>query len=96
MSSIDIQVGRFVWNAEKDRLNKDRHAIGFRHARRAFEDPKRLIAVDPLHSQTEERFYGVGKVQRRILTIRFTYRGELIRMIGAGFWRRGKRLYEER
>ena len=31
----------------------------------------------------------------KILTVRFTYREHLIRIIGAGYWRRGKKAYEE-
>ena len=27
--------------------------------------------------------------------VRFTYRGETIRIIGAGYWRKGRRLYEK-
>ena len=34
-----------------------------------------------------------GKVDDGILTVRFTYRGETIRIIGAGYWRKGRRIY---
>lgn len=27
--------------------------------------------------------------------MRFTYRNEVIRIIGAGYWRKGKRIYEQ-
>ena len=30
-----------------------------------------------------------------ILTVRFTYRNQRIRIIGAGYWRRGKKIYEQ-
>jgi hypothetical protein len=30
-----------------------------------------------------------------ILTVRFTYRGHVIRIYGAGYWRKGRRIYEE-
>lgn len=30
-----------------------------------------------------------------IMTVRFTYRNNKIRIIGAGYWRKGKKLYEE-
>lgn len=29
-----------------------------------------------------------------ILTVRFTYRGSVIRIFGAGYWRKGKAIYE--
>ena len=47
------------------------------------------------HSKTEERFYCFGKVAGGVLTVRFTYRGDLIRIIGAGYWRKGKLVYEK-
>jgi len=49
---------------------------------------------DARHSHTEQRFYCFGQVPEGVLTVRFTYRGQVIRIIGAGFWRRGKQLYE--
>lgn len=29
------------------------------------------------------------------MTVRFTYREESIRIIGAGYWRKGKKIYEQ-
>lgn len=43
----------------------------------------------------EERFYCFGRVERGVLTVRFTYRDGVIRIIGAGFWRKGKAVYEQ-
>jgi uncharacterized DUF497 family protein len=57
-------------------------------------DPHRVIAKDVTHSQTEERFYCFGEVDGGVLTVRFTYRTAIIRIIGAGFWRKGKAIYE--
>jgi uncharacterized DUF497 family protein len=44
----------------------------------------------------EERYYCFGSVGNRIMTVRFTYRDNVIRIIGAGFWRNGKEIYEEK
>lgn len=30
-----------------------------------------------------------------VLTVRFTYRQQTIRIIGAGYWRKGKAIYEQ-
>jgi len=57
-------------------------------------DPRRVIAKDETHSQTEERFYCFGEVDGGVLTVRFTYRASVIRIIGAGYWRKGKAIYE--
>jgi hypothetical protein len=36
-----------------------------------------------------------GKVEEHIVTVRFTYRNYKIRIIGAGYWRKGKKIYEK-
>ncbi len=61
----------------------------------AFADPKRVIAEDLSHSSSEERYYCFGWVEGGVLTVRFTYRGEVIRIFGAGYRRKGKRIYEQ-
>ncbi len=37
----------------------------------------------------------VGKIEERILTVRFAYREDKIRIFGAGYWRKGKDYYEK-
>lgn len=62
----------------------------------AFADPRRVIAEDVSHSSADERrFYCFGRIGEGILTVRFTWRDGIIRIIGAGYWRRGKRIYEQ-
>jgi uncharacterized DUF497 family protein len=85
---------RFEWNPRKDRENQDKHGVAFAAAQYAFGDPKRVIAEDVSHSKAEKRYYCFGKVADGILTVRFTYRKGVIRIIGAGYWRKGKRIYE--
>jgi len=82
------------WDAAKDRENQAKHDVAFAVAQHAFADPKRIIAEDLEHSQTEHRFYCFGKVGDGILTVRFTYRQHKIRIIGAGYWRKGRAIYE--
>jgi uncharacterized DUF497 family protein len=65
------------------------------HRQRAFADPQRVILSDEEHSADESRYYCVGRVGGGILTVRFTYRNNVIRIFGAGYWRKGKKLYEE-
>ena len=85
---------RFDWNPEKDVENQHKHGVSFGRAQYAFADPQRVIAKDVSHSQAEERFYCFGEVDGGILTVRFTYRASVIRIIGAGYWRKGKATYE--
>jgi len=85
----------FEWDDEKDLANQDKHGISFFLAQFAFADPHRVIAEDLSHSAREKRYYCFGKVAGNILTVRFTYRENIIRIIGAGYWRKGKWIYEK-
>jgi uncharacterized DUF497 family protein len=93
---ISIRWGRFVWNGEKERINVIRQRIGFRAAARAFQDPYRIITPDEKHSHQEKRRFCIGRVGSEVVTVRFTYRGRQIRIFGAGIWRKGRKLYEEK
>ena len=83
------------WDDEKDKENQAKHNVPFSLAQQAFLDPHRLIAEDIEHSTEENRYYCIGRVGNGILTVRFTYRGNIIRIYGAGYWRKGRKTYEE-
>ena len=85
----------FEWDDAKDAANQRKHGVSFALAQLAFMDPKRVILEDLSHSGDETRFYCLGWVAEGVLTVRFTYRDERIRIIGAGYWRKGKRVYEQ-
>ena len=85
----------FEWDQEKDRENQQRHGVSFELAQYAFADSNRVIAQDPSHSRDEDRFFCFGRVGDGILTVRFTHRAGVIRIFGAGYWRKGKRIYEQ-
>lgn len=86
---------KFEWDEEKDKENKIKHGVSFVTAQKAFFDPQRVIAEDVAHSSEEDRFYCMGRVNDSIMTVRFTYRGDIIRIYGAGYWRQGRKVYEE-
>jgi uncharacterized DUF497 family protein len=85
----------FEWDDEKDKENQVKHNVPFSLAQQAFLDPHRLIVEDIEHSTEENRYYCIGRVGNGILTVRFTYRGNIIRIYGAGYWRKGRKTYEE-
>ena len=87
--------GRFEWDPKKDRENQAKHGVPFEAAQYAFADPQRVIAEDLEHSQTEKRYFCFGVVGEGILTVRFTVRGKTIRIFGAGYWRKGRRIHEK-
>jgi len=89
-----MAAARFAWDTAKDRENQLKHGVGFATAQFAFAVPRRVIAMDANHSTGEERYFCFGAMGSGILTVRFTYRSNVIRIVGAGYWRKGKRIYE--
>ena len=80
----------------KSLLILEKHGVSFSLAAKAFKDPKRKIYVDERHSHLEQRFFCIGQVNNRILTVRFLYCDEKIRIIGAGYWRKGGVYYDKK
>lgn len=85
----------FEWDDEKDRENQMKHKVSFSLAQQAFLDPHRVIVEDVSHSIEEQRFYCIGSVGEGIMTVGFTYRGNVIHIYGAGYWRKGRDIYEK-
>lgn len=92
---VTVTFGSFEWDKDKEALNINAHGLDFYAAALAFLDTKRIVAIDERHSQQEPRFFCIGSVGERIATVRFTKRGKRIRIIGAGYWRQGRKLYEK-
>jgi uncharacterized DUF497 family protein len=87
----------FEWDPKKNAENKRKHGVSFFEAQYAFADPQRVIARDITHStKLEDRYFCFGKVSDGVLTVRFTYRNNTIRIFGAGYWRKGKGIYERK
>lgn len=84
----------FEWDPVKDTANQEKHGVSFAEARRAFADPRRVIYPDVEHSAAENRYFCLGMVDGKVVTVRFTWREGRIRIFGAGFWRKGKTLYD--
>lgn len=92
---MDWIEGDFEWDRAKELANAVKHGLDFTLAQAAFDDSRRVIAYDQGHSADEPRFYCYGKVGGGVLTVRFILRGGRIRIIGAGYWRKGRRIYEQ-
>ena len=90
-----MKKAKFEWDPNKNSINKDEENAHDQRAQHAFEDVKRIIAEDIDHSGDEKRFFCFGEVDGGILTVRFTYRDDTIRIFGAGYWRKGKKIYEK-
>ena len=85
---------RLEFDPAKEAKNLAKHGVDFSTVLRVFEDPDRLIVPNPKHSPEEPRFYAIGHDGKGILTVRFTIRGDALRVIGAGYWRKQKKAYE--
>ena len=59
---------RFVWDETKNRANLRKHGVDFEIAANAFEGPM-LVKRDDRKDYGEDRFIGIGAVDRRFLVI---------------------------
>jgi len=85
----------FDWDSQRNANNKTKYGVDFETAQYAFFDPHRLIIHDAKHSELEERWFCIGKVENSVLTVRFTYRNGIIRIFGAAEWRKWRKFYEK-
>lgn len=86
----------FEWDENKNTINIEKHNVSFFEAQMAFADPARIILADSENSIVEKRFYCIGNIQGKIVTVRFTIRNNNIRILGAGYWRKQKKMYESK
>lgn len=85
----------FEWDEDKNQTNQEKHGVSFETAQDAFDDPARIIIRDLAHEKYEKRFFCLGLVGNAVLTVRFSYRRKKIRIFGAGYWRQGRKRYEQ-
>ena len=87
----------FTWDARKDRLNRQKHGIGFDTAMRIFDDPFH-VAVQDREVEGEERWQTIGMVGQTLLLVAHTVdeENDVIRMISARKATRAeRRIYAE-
>ena len=91
---VNFELGeyKFVWDSEKEKINRRKHKVGFRVAARVFLDENRIDDYDEFHSDFEERVKTIGRIDG-ILSVIYTERGEKNRIISA---RQADRNEEER
>lgn len=72
----------FEWDEEKNAINIRKHKLSFETAINVFNDEYRIEIYDEEHSQTEDRYNVIGKVEDIIFVV-YTERSEAIRIISA-------------
>lgn len=85
---------KFEWDALKESFNFQKHGVDFSSVEWVFADPYRILQISQGKSRIEPRYRCVGFDGKGILTVCFTLRSGVIRVISAGYWRKGKKLYE--
>jgi len=89
----------FAWDPKKEATNLLKHGVSFIEAQQAFKDPHSVAMFDEAHSprgKHELRWWLLGKVGTRIMTVRYTHRPNgVIRILGAAYWREGVEIYEK-
>jgi len=90
---------KFTWDSRKEAANIAKHEVRFSEAQHAFDDLNAIVAFDEAHSPRgdhELRWWLLGKVENRVMLVRYTHRsGGVVRIIGAGYWEKGAKLYEQ-
>lgn len=71
----------FEWDEQKWQSNLTKHGLDFLRAKLVF-DGRPAIHVPSLHLE-EERFLTVGRVDDRFITVVWTWRDTVIRLISA-------------
>lgn len=70
----------FEWDEEKSKSNLTKHGIDFEDASEVFYGP---VILRGSSRNSEERWIAIGKSRDRILSVIFTRRNDLIRIISA-------------
>jgi uncharacterized DUF497 family protein len=73
----------FEWDSKKAANVKRRQGVSFEEAALVFFDEDRYEEYDGEHSATEHRFSTTGFSDRRLLTVIYTERGDVTRIINA-------------
>ena len=88
---------RLEWDTRKAAKNLKKHGVTFQEAATVFGDPLSVTFLDPDHSEDKERHLTFGlSLQRRLVVVSHTQRGEQTRIINARLMDREERvIYEE-
>jgi len=78
------QIVGFDWDSGNTFKNSDKHGVPCEEAESIFANDEIFVLKDELHSQKEERWHAFGlSNQNRFLSVTFTVRKNLLRVISA-------------
>ncbi len=73
----------FEWDENKNKLNKEKHGIDFNDAKKVFDDEKSKISPDLRKDYGENRWKIIGKIYGTIISVIYTVRDKVTRIISA-------------
>jgi uncharacterized protein len=76
----ELYIRAFEWDENKSTLNRIKHGLDFDDATEVFYGPILLRQSD---RNNEERFVAIGFLDRRPISVIFTRRGTVVRIISA-------------
>ena len=97
MSEILKECTGFQWDKGNSGKNWISHQVTDAECEQIFFNKPLIVADDSKHSQTEQRWYALGRTDlSRLLFVVFTIRNNLIRIISArDMNRKERRIYHE-
>jgi len=78
-----MEGNKFEWNDTKNKSNLDKHGVDFIQAKEVFKDDNKIETSDNRKDYGEQRFKIVGLAIDLILSVIYTMRGTVIRIISA-------------
>jgi len=73
----------FEWDETKNNKNLAKHELDFNQAKEVFYDNKKIESPDKRFNYNEDRFKVIGKAKDLIITVIYTLRNTVIRIISA-------------
>src|SRR5512145_1295854 len=76
---------RFVWDHEKDKINRAKHGLSFEDSTELFNSGVDYLEIyDEGHSEIEDRFIAVGPIKRGVIVVAYTEReDDVLRLLSA-------------
>jgi uncharacterized DUF497 family protein len=71
----------FEWDEAKNKANITKHGVGFARASAVFRDAFAIEYLDDRLNYGEERYVIIGMADSRLLTVVYTPRGDIVRLI---------------
>ena len=81
----------FEWNENKNRSNNNKHKMDFDFASRVFNDENRIEWEDKRNDYGELRFITIGRILSTMITVVYTLRNKITRIISARPAKQGER-----